>query len=185
MSESGGRKCYHISPRRRGVLVAVLLLFMIFLATTGWYLSDSALLIVTLLVGMILAVIFAIAAWWYPWLSVGPEGVELHQFGWCLTTTWENVAGVRLTVGGEGLILNRPMSGRGAARLAACGKTGVGFTPFCGPDQLQLIAERRFIPLEPFACWFRHGDLRERISRHAPWVASGFEAETSETHEPN
>lgn len=38
-------------------------------------------------------------------------------------------------------------------------------------DQVRLLAERRFIPIEAFAYWLKHGPLRDDLARHAPSVA--------------
>ena len=40
-------------------------------------------------------------------------------------------------------------------------------------EQIQLIAERRFIPIEPFAYWLKKGQLRDDLIRHAPALGDG------------
>jgi hypothetical protein len=172
MSESASaqKRVYHISPRRRGILLGVWLLFVAPLSVAAWYSRDLALVWVLLLLGTIMGVIFGLSGWWYPRLVLHPGGVRLHHIGWTLDVEWDNVSGLRPNRGSEGLILRRPLSGSGAGRLAASGKVAVGGVPFYGPEQRQLIAERRFVPLEPFAYWFKHGDLQREITRNAPWL---------------
>ena len=171
MTDPEFRKVYYISPRRRGVLLGIWLMFTVFFVGGAWYASDPALLIVGAIVGLIIGSVFAIAGWWYPRLVVDTGGIALCQLGWSLSTTWENVAAARLIRGSEGLILRQPLNSKGANTLAAFRGVGVAGAAYYGPEQQQLIAERRFIPLEAFEYWFRHGDLREVIVGRAPWIA--------------
>jgi hypothetical protein len=39
--------------------------------------------------------------------------------------------------------------------------------------QSRLLSERRFIPIEAFAYWLKHGQLRDDLARHAPAIGSG------------
>lgn len=36
------------------------------------------------------------------------------------------------------------------------------------PEVIELMRGRRFIPLDAFAYWWRHGDLDKEIERRAP-----------------
>jgi hypothetical protein len=117
-------------------------------------------------------------------LTVAPDGVELRQAGATLQTTWSNIAALRDTPGGEGFVLHEPMSGRGAERFALTAGVRVRGAALYDDARLQLIAARRFIPIEAFAYWLRRGDLRAVLKEWAPHLAADGAATTAGAAEP-
>jgi hypothetical protein len=159
------RSVYRVSPRRRWALIAVWLLLAMPLAFGG-LLADPALLIAAAVVSVVFLPLIALTAWWYPRLVLTPAGVTLVHIGWSLEVPWERVASLRSNPGSEGLVLREPLDTPGAWRLFRASQVA----PYYGPDQLALIAERRFVPIEPFAYWLRRGELARDLVRHAPWA---------------
>ena len=106
----------------------------------------------------------------YTRLEVSERGVKVYQFGYTLETAWDNVAALYDVAGAEGLVLHRPMEGGGASVLRAFRKTGTRSLRLYNDEQVRLLAERRFIPIEAFAYWLKHGRLRGDLARHAPAV---------------
>lgn len=163
-------RSYGISPRRRNVLVAIWLLLTLPLALGGLA-SDPALLIAAAIVTVILVPIFALAIG-SARLRVSDDGIELHQLGWRVSTPWDNIAGVRLVRGREGLVLHQPLAGKGAERLAAAAGMRFSGASFYDAEQQRLIAEQRFIPVEAFAYWFDHGDLHAILAERVPSLSA-------------
>jgi hypothetical protein len=173
-SRSGPARVYFLSPWRRGILLALWALLVLPLVAIGVWGHDPAALFVGLLAGLILAVIFIAAAWRFPRLALGEAGVIQHNLGYRLATSWDNIAELRRTRGSQGFVLRRPMDDAGArryARSAAVLRIAPGVFRLYPPEVLQLITERRYIPIEAFAYWLTHGDLEREIARRAPWLA--------------
>ena len=107
----------------------------------------------------------------YSRLELSERGVKVYQIGYTLETAWDNVAALYDVAGAEGLVLHQPMQCRGASVLRAFRKTGAraGLRLY-NDEQVLLLAERRFIPIEAFAYWLKHGRLRDDVVRHAPAV---------------
>ena len=168
--ETTPRTVYHLSPVRRGILIACWAVFAIPLLVGGVWSGDMALVATGGLCSLILLPIFAICGWWYPRLVVTSKNLVRHNVGYTLTVNWENVAELRLTKGFEGLVLHQPMEDSGAARfaIAASSRFGTGLILLYPPEVLDLIRARRFFPLESFAYWLKHGTLGEDIVRYAP-----------------
>ena len=104
----------------------------------------------------------------YARLELSPTGVKLYQIGYTLETAWDNVAALYDVAGAEGLLLRRPMQCAGAAVLRRFRNGGVrGGLRLYNEEQARLLEERRFIPIEAFAHWLTHGQLRADILRHA------------------
>lgn len=164
-------RSYGVSPRRRNALIVAGLFMTVPLALAGLLLAETALLITAVLVAAIVLPIFLLALG-RARLRVSDEGVELRQLGWRVATPWHNVAGVRLDRGGEGLILHQPLSGKGAERLAAASAITFHGSPLYDAERLDLIAARRFIPIEAFAYWLEHGDLRAILSDRVPALSA-------------
>ena len=102
-------------------------------------------------------------------LVLSADGIKLYQFGYKLETDWDNVASLYDMPGAQGLVLHRPMDCLGARVFGAARHVGELFNE----EQVQLIAEHRFIPIEPFAYWFKRGQLRDDLIRHAPALGNG------------
>lgn len=171
-------RTYGVSPTRRNVLIGISLILTLPLAIAGVWLADRILLATAVLTSAIVLPFIALALR-AARLRVSDEGIELRQLGMRVTTPWNNVAGVRVGRGREGIVLHRPVEGKGAARLAS--SAGVRFrgASFYAADQQQLIAEHRFIPIEAFAHWLEHGDLRQVIEARVPTVAVSESADTT------
>ena len=109
----------------------------------------------------------------FPRLELSERGIKLYQIGYTLETAWDNVAALYDVAGAEGLVLHRPMPCRGASVLRAFRKTGTGAgLRFYNVDQVQLLADRRFIPIEAFAYWLKHGGLRDDLVCRAPSLST-------------
>ena len=111
----------------------------------------------------------------YTRLELSGRGVKLYQFGYTLETEWDNVAALYDVAGAQGLVLHRPMQCGGAAVLRAFRNTGAPASlRLYNDEQVRLLAERRFIPIEAFAYWLKHGRLRDDLVRNAPAVDAGI-----------
>lgn len=107
----------------------------------------------------------------YSRLELSERGIKVYQIGYTLETAWDNVAALYDVVGAEGLVLHRPMQCRGASVLRGFRNTSAGAgLRFYNHEQVPLLAERRFIPIEAFAYWLKHGRLHDDLMRHAPSV---------------
>lgn len=107
----------------------------------------------------------------YTRLELSAEGVRLVQFGYQLSQRWDQIVGIRLDKGREGLITREPMDSDGAHRLASFRYASVKSTALYDDQQKQLLGERRLIPIEAFG-WYLRNDrgLLADIVRRAPHV---------------
>jgi hypothetical protein len=158
---------YGISPVRRNILIGVGLVLSLPFAIGAAISSEPALIAVAVLVSAIVLPILLIA-WRSARLVVSEEGIEVRQLGMRLSTSWNNIAALRMVKGSEGIVLHRPLEGKGAGRLAASAGVRVAGAPLYDADRQSLIAEHRFIPIEPFAYWLERGNLREVLQTHIP-----------------
>ena len=101
-------------------------------------------------------------------LVLSADGVTLYQFGYTLETDWDNVAALNDYSGEEGLILHRSMDCPGAVKLSDNRNAQIRGANLFSDEQIQLIAERRFIPLNAFSYWLRKGKLRDDLVQRAP-----------------
>jgi hypothetical protein len=174
----GEERVYHISPRRRWVVLGVWLLMAAIAALPLLLIAgekhDWPLLTVVAVVALG-TVLIPLELVRVSRLVLSAEGIDLRGFrdrksG--LFTRWENVAAIRLEKpGAEGLILKEPLQGRDAERLARFRGAMINGAPMNDSEKRDLLGEHRFLPIEPFAYWIRHGDLWEQIRNHAPWLA--------------
>jgi hypothetical protein len=171
MSVPPSTRTYGISPRRRNVLIAAGLLITLPLLLAGLLASDPALLGAGALVTAIIGPIFVLAIR-SARLVVSEHGIELRQLGARVTTSWDNVAGLRLDRGREGLVLHRPLAGAGAERLAAAASVTFQGAWLEDPERRALIMEQRLIPIEAFAYWIEHGDLRAILTARVPALSA-------------
>jgi len=166
------RKTYRISPIRQAILPALFLMFVAALLIGAWLDKDPAsrraLCLTAGTVFLIGLPFFFIVR--YTRLTISPDGVEVRQFGWTVGAAWDNVAALCLDPGAQGLELRRPMTGWGAKILAGGNAMVSRMVMFYPPEHKKLVDEHRWIPVEPFGWWFRHGQLRQDIARHAPWL---------------
>jgi hypothetical protein len=165
-----GVTTYHLSPRRRWLLLVIWAALVLPILALGVTTSELALVITGGITGVIVGVFFAVAGLWFPRLVISESGIERHDLGYRLGTSWANVSAVRLTKLSEGLILHEPMSGKGATRLRRAGapRLGGGSLSLYRGDVRELVAEQRFLPLEAFAYWIDHGALGDDLRRHLP-----------------
>ena len=173
MNVAGGkRRVYHISPLRLWLVPGMLIIIALFMLALP-YLEPDAPDTGNVNTYMALAFLaFAVVMYLivrYTRLVLSPEGVKLYQFGYRLETAWSNVANLYDMPGAQGLVLHRPMDCRGAKVFSAFRNVGGLFNS----EQMQLIAERRFIPIEPFAYWLKHGRLRDDLISRAPALVNG------------
>lgn len=167
MTAMDTRYVYRVSPWRSRLLYGFWALFAIPLAVGGLVSGEPALLVVAF-------VFSAIALPFFMWavriarLTITPEGIELRQAAATLRTTWENVEEIRLVRGAEGIVTRTPIEGKGAERYATTSQLVIRGAPLYDEHRRGLLAEKRFIPIEPFGHWLRKGDLRQVLSRYAP-----------------
>lgn len=182
------RKIFRQSRLRRATLPAVFGSIVLFLIVAGLASRNpaerSAALITSLIVLVIGAAISPIA--WHPRLVISPTGVEVTQFGYNLSTTWDNIARMELRRGGEGLVLRQPLSGIGAKALKVglfphplfpqllkyLPRSWYGYTL----EERQLVKEGRLIPFSPFAWALRSGELQRYCKRYAPQLLNEQQA---------
>ena len=169
---------YRVSPWRRRLLYGVWALFALPLAAGGVVTGETALLLTAAIVTAITLPIFVWAVQ-RARLTLTPGGVELRQAGGRLSTTWANVETVHMVPRAEGFVLREPMPGGAAERYADAAQLVVRGAPLYDPWRRQLLAERRFIPIDAFAYWFTHGDLRPVIESYAPGLVALGEADAA------
>jgi hypothetical protein len=173
-------KAYRLSPRRQAILAAIGILIVLPLVLFGDLEKNPAAVAAGTTVWAVFFAVFVVAGWWYPRLILGQHTVERKNIGYTLKTHWGNIGGIRLEPGSEGFILRYPMEDRGAYRFAIAAKARFGnggIRPY-NRDVLALIGERRFLPIEAFAYWLRHGSLRREIERRAPWLTDDLKTRT-------
>lgn len=106
----------------------------------------------------------------YTRLVLSADGIKLYQFGYKLETGWNNVAELYE----EGLVLHRPMDCRGASTLSRARSVSVEGVNFYSDEQIRLIAEHRFIPIDAFAYRLKRGGLRDDLNRRATSLNAGL-----------
>ena len=164
---------YHISPLRfwlpTGFLIAFGVLLLVCAGVSSAEADQRAFGITGLFLFGCAGILYVLLR--YTRLELSERGVKVYQFGYTLETEWDNVAALYDVAHAEGLILHRPMQCGGATVLGAFRNTGApaGLLLY-NDEQVRLLAERRFIPIEAFAHWLKHGGLREDLKRHAPGV---------------
>jgi hypothetical protein len=165
-------RTYRISPIRQAILPAIFLAIICVLLIGALLDKDPAERFALCLTAGILFLIGLPMFWLvrYTRLTISPDGVEVRQFGWTVSAPWDNVASLCLDPGAQGLELRRPMTNWGAKILAGGNAMVSAMLQFYPPEHKKLVDEHRWIPLEPFAWWFRHGQLRQDLARHAPWL---------------
>jgi hypothetical protein len=179
---------YATSPGTRGFLLALALAFglcpvaSLSLALYGVVTANSNATYAGLFMAAMTGVLFLPIAWVslrYPRLILNGEGIELQQFGWRLSSSWDNVAS--LAYGGQiGIVTRDPMKGSGAGRLAAFGNMTMEGAPFYMEEARRLIAERRYMPLDPCSYWLWRGDLGQELIKRAPWLEGDIARAISE-----
>ena len=106
-------------------------------------------------------------------LELSGRGIKLYQIGYTLEAAWDNLAALHDVAGAEGLVLHHPMPCRGASVLRGFRNTGMGAgLRLYSVEQVQLLADRRFIPIAAFAYWLKHGRLRDDLVCRAPSLAT-------------
>lgn len=159
-------KAYPLNPWRRwgtpGVLACMAAALLV-LATSALGGSERRAAELTALVVAAIGVC-TLPLGLYPRLIVSDERITLRHVGWQVSTTWENVERLDLQRGQEGLYVRDALTGGGAWAL----RVGRYLPAWYTAEQDRKANEGRWFPLQPFAWWLRHGDLRQRIERHAP-----------------
>lgn len=169
------RTIYHISPVRMWLLPGPLLVLAAVLVVASFFITDKAGQagsVVLAIMFLSMAVLFSPLVI-YPRLELSAKGITLRQIGYKLETTWDNVAQLHDVRSREGLILHLPMECRGAFVMRAFSSRSIQYMRIYDDLQRRLLSERRFIPIEAFAYWLKHGQLRDDLARHAPSIGSG------------
>jgi hypothetical protein len=171
-------RVYRLSPLRRvildGLALAMLLPPVVILILGGK--ATWPAIIIFLCFSPTLAILFFCA--WYPRIIVGPDGLRFRgAIGFSSQLIpWTNVERLRLKPSGEGVILREPLQTRAAAHWKYW--TGVTFmgSKFFDDEEQRYIDEQRYVQIQPFAFWLRHGDLAAQIAHYAPQVAEDYRA---------
>jgi hypothetical protein len=170
------RTVYHISPLRLWLAPGIFVIVAVFtplLVAFDASLSDSR--NIGIFMGFFFLA-FGVAMYLllrYTRLVLSADGIKLYQFGYVLETGWDNVAYLDDSPDSEGLVLHRPMDCSGAFTLSAGRNINIKGATLFSAEQLQLIAERRLIPLNPFAYWLKNGQLRDDLARREPALSGG------------
>lgn len=167
---------YHISPLRLWLVPGMFIILAVFFLAV--VVSDSnspdkgnAGIYIVIFFFAFAAIMYLILR--FTRLMLSADGIKLYQLGYKLETDWDNVAYLYDASGGEGLVLHRPMVCRGARTLSRFRNVEVEGANVYGDEQIQCIAEHRFIPIEAFAYWLKKGQLRDDLIRHAPALNNG------------
>ncbi len=162
------RKIYHVSPRRLPLAPAIFGLYAAVLLAMGWLGGGRTAFAGALAVAaFVLAMGCGITALvWHSRLVVSAWGVEVRHAGWSARSDWENIRAIDLARGHEGLLLWEPLRRRGPWGLRA----GAFMPGWFLPRQSAFVDAGHWIPLEPFAWWWYHGDLQQQFREHAPWL---------------
>ncbi len=165
---------YHLSPLRLWLVPGIFLIFPVFMF---WLIlgdpesgtPDTRRLAIYIGIFFVALAVVMYLILRYTRLMLSAEGVKLYQLGYKLETGWDNVAYLYDEgFGSQGLVLHRPMDCPGARTLSRARNVAVEGVNFYSDEQIQLIAERRFIPIDAFAYWLKHGRLRDDLNRRAP-----------------
>ena len=180
MSSAAKRTVYYISPLRLWLAVGPLLVIAVLMLVGAAFVSGDPAEQGGLILGggmLLLCSLFVVVLVRYSRLTLSEDGIRLRQIGYTLATDWQNVSRLYDLPGAQGLVLHRPMTSRGASVLRAFRNTrfGIGRLRFYNQEQAQLLAERRFIPIEAFEYWLKHGRLREDLLRHVPSLTESGE----------
>ncbi len=161
-------RVYRLSPLRRVILDGIGLA-MLALPVGMFMLGGKATgvaLIVFLCMAPTLAILFFCA--WFPRIIVGPDGLRFRgAIGFSSQLIpWTNVERLRLKPSGEGVILREPLQTRAAAHWKNW--TGVAFmgARFFDDEEQKYIDQQRYVQIQPFAFWLRHGDLATQIAHY-------------------
>lgn len=106
-------------------------------------------------------------------LVLSADCVNLYQFGYKLETDWGNLATLYDEPGAEGLVLHQSMDCPGARTFNNYRHTKIKGANLYSDEQIQLIAEERFIPLNAFSYWLKKGQLRDDLLHGAPGLKNG------------
>lgn len=156
---------YRVSPSRQAVF------YVMWGGIAGPFLlggicfKHEGMLVVGVFISLLTSPILALVTF-YVKLLLFEDGLILRQLGYTLSTRWSNVVEFDATKGREGFVLREPIEDKGAYQLARLvgQSAGMNNSMYRGgrPD---LVAERRFIPIEPFGFWVRHGKLLDDIEK--------------------
>lgn len=124
--------------------------------------------------------------WWHWYtgrlrIELSAQGITHRQGGaLVLHAPWSIVERIRIDRGHEGIIVQQPMEGRAADRLASIRGLWMYGQPYYDDEQRRLMGERRLIPLDPFGYLLRNGKLLEDLEEFAPAIAASTRASLAE-----
>ncbi len=176
MTDRPTASVYHVRPIRQGLFLLPWGLIALPMLVAGIVANAPALFAVVILISLIWAPL-AYAICIHTRLILSAEGVDLRQLGYRLQSTWDNIESLDTTPRAEGFVLREPLAGKGAIRLANASGVrivvgGAAMPAYTGGRQ-DLVAQLRFMPIEPFAYWMKKGDLASVITQHAPRLTDG------------
>ncbi|MEP7182693.1 MAG: hypothetical protein ABI886_10925 [Betaproteobacteria bacterium] len=164
------RHVYHLSPIRLLPLplvwgLAMALLIIPFWAPPSTPEENQAVLIAAGVVTLIMLPFFGII--WQSRLVLTPEGIEHHQFGYTVRSSWANLESLSLSPGAEALYLREPGTTSRLLRISVRLLKLSGLAAGLVGDPTS-IAEGRMIFLGPFMAQWKRGALRDDVLRWAP-----------------
>ena len=115
---------------------------------------------------------------YYPRLVFTSKGVELRPISSfsLMLFAWDEIESAEIVSGKEALILKKPSSHPVLKRLANWAGVSFGDIPMYSPQQLSLIAERRYLPIDGFEFGKEYSNLNESLSKFAPALCGPFQS---------
>ena len=170
LPDAAVRHVYHLGPIRMLLLPLTWGLLVALLGIPFWSPPSSpeerqAALIAIGVVTLILLPFFAIT--WQSRLVLTSEGIEHHQFGYTVRSSWANLESLSLSPGAEALYLReRGTTSRLlgiSVRLLIATSLAAGLV-----GDPESLAEGRMISLGPFMAHWKQGPLRDDVLHWAP-----------------
>lgn len=166
------RHVYRVNPLRLMVIPSLWLAAAAFLLTMAAQPGERGNAIAWLQAAgflmLILLPFFLIV--WMSRLVLTDDGIEHHQFGYTVRSTWTNIESMSTVRGMEGLYLREPGTRsrllRRSAMLLDSITRAVGLPSSFG--DAAALAEGRFIALTPFTHHWHEGSLKADLQRRAP-----------------
>lgn len=174
---------FPLSRKRRWPLYAGIAFFVGFpglLLLGGVFAGDAALLTSAGIIALLLLpfAIYLGLSLYRPVLLLSSRGIFLRGLGGAgeIEVSWDQIDSLALEVGAEGLVLKAPLRGKFTQRLRNWSGVRINGAALTPTQNLEHIAEYRFVPIAGFAAWFEEGRLREAFAAHAPHLLADFEA---------
>ncbi len=154
-------KFYRVGPLRRWIRFLILVPIAVTVVGMAWFNPGASIALALVTLPFVGLGLWAIAM---ARLEITPQGVNLRQLGFRLSTHWDNVESLYSVRGREGIVTIEPMVGAGVEKLRRTRGFSLSGMPQYDSNQQQWLAEGRFIPIDAFGYWLRKGDLLKSIN---------------------